>query len=106
MAMGAINAEMKIRHLAHMASDFDLEADIEVLPAEPRRSSAELFLSQLNIPDTIQACRLTQRRFAQLDVISKHKNMLCQRSHIPASPTRAPTPAKKIITYSNCGCSQ
>lgn len=61
MAMGANKIETKSRHLVHMTSEVDLEVDREVLPAEPRRSCGELFLSQLSVPVTIQACRLTHR---------------------------------------------
>lgn len=61
MAMGAIKAEMKSRHLTHMTSDLDLEVDEEVLPAEPRLLCAELLLSQLGVSNTIQACRWTHR---------------------------------------------
>lgn len=61
MAMGANKVETKSRHLVHMTSEVDLEVDMEVLPAEPRRSCGELFFSQLSVPDTIQACKLTQR---------------------------------------------
>ena len=59
MARGASKVEMKSRHLAHMTSEFDLEVRVEVLPAEPRQSCGELFLSQLSVPDTIQACKAT-----------------------------------------------
>ena len=38
MAMGANKVETKSRHLVHMTSEVDLEVDLEVLPAEPRRA--------------------------------------------------------------------
>ena len=44
-----------------MTSEGDLGVDMGVVPAEPRRSCAELFLSQLSVADTIQACRGTHR---------------------------------------------
>ena len=59
IAIGANKVETKSRHLIHMTSEVDLEVDVEVLPAEPRQSCGELFLSQLSVPDTIQACKLT-----------------------------------------------
>lgn len=62
MAMGANKVETKSRHLVHMTSEVDLEVDLEVLPAEPRRACGELFLSQLSVPDTIQACKMTHRQ--------------------------------------------
>lgn len=61
MARGANKVEMKSRHLVHMTSEDDLEVDMEVLPAEPRRSCGEPFLSQLSVFDTIQACEMTHR---------------------------------------------
>jgi len=82
MATGANKVETKSRHLIHMTSEVDLEVNMEVLPAEPRRSCGELFLSQLSVPDTIQACQKkththTQIGFAHLDAISKQeKNAL------------------------------
>lgn len=42
MAMGEKKVEIKSRHLVHMTSEDDLEVDMEVLPAEPRRSCGEL----------------------------------------------------------------
>lgn len=44
-----------------MTSEVDLEVNMEVLPAEPRRPRGELFLSQLSVADTIQACRWTHK---------------------------------------------
>lgn len=62
MAIGANKAEMKSKHLVHMTSEVDLEVDAEVLPAEPRRSCGEPFLSQLSVSDTIQACKCHTER--------------------------------------------
>lgn len=53
-----------------MTSEVDLEEDTEVLPVEPRRSCGELFLSQLSVSATIQACKVTQTGFAHLGDIS------------------------------------
>lgn len=60
--MEANKVETKSRHLIHMTSEVELEVDMEVLPAEPRRSYGELFLSQLSVPDTIQACKQKHRK--------------------------------------------
>lgn len=46
-----------------MTSEVELEVDMEVLPAEPRRSYGELFLSQLSVPDTIQTCKRKHRKY-------------------------------------------
>ncbi len=56
-----------------MTSEDDLEVDMEVLPAEPRRSCGELFFSQLSVPDTIQACKLKQREdlFTSMPYLNK-----------------------------------
>lgn len=42
-----------------MTSNVDLEVDREVLPAAPRQPCGELFLLQLFVPDSIQACKVT-----------------------------------------------
>lgn len=55
IAMGAYRVETKSRHLIHMT------LDMAVLPAEPRRSCGELFLSQLSLSVTIQACKWAHR---------------------------------------------
>lgn len=70
MASGANKVVMKSRHLIHMTSEVDLEADMEGLPAEPRQPRAELFSSQLCVLDTIQNCkRDTQTQFVHLCAI-------------------------------------
>lgn len=59
-----------------MTSEVDLEVNMEVLPAEPRRSCGELFFSQLSVSDTIQACKIdTQRGCVHLDAIPKQVKM-------------------------------
>lgn len=49
MAMGEKKVEIKSRHLVHMTSEDDLEVDMEVLPAEPRRSCGELFICHSSV---------------------------------------------------------
>lgn len=58
-----------------MTSEVEPEVDMEVLPAEPRRSCGELFLSQLSVPDTIQACQWTHREalFTWMPYLNKLK---------------------------------
>lgn len=60
-----------------MTSEVKLEVDMEVLPAEPRRSYGELFSSQLSVLDTIQALQEdTQKGFAHLDFITEPVTLL------------------------------
>lgn len=67
----------KRRHLIHMTSEGKLEVDIEVLPAEPRRSYGELFSSQLSVLDTIQALQEdTQKGFSLLDFTNEPVKLL------------------------------
>lgn len=73
MAMGANKVETKSRHRIHMASEVDLEVDMEALPAEPRRSCDELFLSQLSVPDTIQPANQQTDRICSLDCLITNK---------------------------------
>lgn len=67
----------KSRHLIHMTSEGKLEVDMEVLPAEPRRSYGELFSSQLSVLDTIQALQEdTQKGFSHLDSTNEPVKLL------------------------------
>lgn len=60
--MGAIKVQMKSRHLVHMTSEIDLEVNMAALPAEPRRSRGELFLSQLSALEPIHTWKWTQTK--------------------------------------------
>lgn len=60
-----------------MTSEVKLEVDMEVLPAELRRSYVELFSSQLSVLDTIQALQEdTQKGFAHLDFTTEPVKLL------------------------------
>lgn len=77
MAMGANKVQRKSRRVVHMMSEFDLEVDVEALPAEPRHSGEELFLSQLSVTDTIQACRGGTQRARSL-----YFNLHCKNNNL------------------------
>lgn len=60
-----------------MTSEVKLEVNMEVLPAEPRRSYGEPFSSQLRVFDTIQALQEdTRKRFVQLDFSAEPVKLL------------------------------
>lgn len=73
MATEANRVETKSRHLIHMTSEVDLEVDMEGLPAEPRRSCGEMFLSQLNVPETIQTWKPMHREDLLIWVTPENK---------------------------------
>lgn len=66
MVMGAIKVQRKSRHRVHMTPEVDLEVNLVALPAEPRCSGGELFLSQLSAFDTIQTSNYVLSSYSEI----------------------------------------